>query len=698
MQIEIKNCNNIDSGVIQLVENHLNIKYAINGTGKSTLSKAIYNAVTDRENGTNELFKLSPFKAAIDAAIKPTVTGVESIRSIKVFDETYINEFVFQSDELLKGSFDIFIRCVDYDAGINAIETLVAEVKNLLSKDQDIEELISDFNELSGSFGRQTKAGIHGSSPIAKAFKGGNKVTNIPQDLEMYKDYIQDRNNFKWIKWQLEGKQFVGVTGNCPYCVNDITERKEMISKVGEIYEVKTIENLNKIVAVFQRLNKYFSDKTKSVIDKFINNVDGYTTEQVDYLKEVKDQVDRLNEKFSQAKNIGFFSLKDADVDQVIERLKTYTIDINLYNHLQSEDTLEKVAKINKSIEQLLKKAGELQGKINIQKKLIEKLVDENKIAINVFLRNAGYKYSVDLIEDEKGKHKLKLIHIDLENEVKNAKACLSYGERNAFALVLFMFDALKNQPDLVVLDDPISSFDKNKKYAIVEMLFRKESCFRGKTVLLLSHDFEPIIDMVYHHSDRFEKPFASFLENNYGVLIEKEINKIDIQTFIEINETNISTGGNVVSKLVYLRRTYEIVNVKGMAYQLVSNVLHKRSEPVIVDAASPRQMTQDEIVEGTKEIQQKIPEFKYTDAVKFVSDSSEMKNLYKKLSSNYEKLHIYRIIFDSNDKSIQSDVIQKFINQAFHIENDYIYQLNPSTFQTVPQYVIDECNRFLGD
>jgi ABC-type lipoprotein export system ATPase subunit len=694
VHIEIKNCNNIDSGVIQIVENHLNIKYAINGTGKSTISKAICNSVMDRKNGTNKLSELNPFKAVNDSNIKPTVTGTESIKSVKIFDESYVNEFIFQPDELLRGSFDIFIRSVDYDAGINAIETLVAEVKTLLSEDGEIEGLISDFNELSGSFGKPTKSGIHGSSSLAKALKEGNKITNIPEELEIYKDYIQDSNNFKWIKWQLDGKLFIDITDNCPYCVNDIVAKKETIKKVGEVYEVKVIENLNKIIAVFLRLNKYFSDRTKMVIDDFIKNVDGYTDDQVDYLKEVKEQVDRLNEKFGQAKNIGFFSFKD--VDEVIERLKTYIIDIKLYNHLQSEGTLEKVTNVNKSIAQLLQKASELQGKINIQKRLIEKLVNENKETINSFLRNAGYRYKVDLIEDEKGKHKLKLIHVDLENEVKDVKACLSYGEQNAFALVLFMFDALKNQPDLVVLDDPISSFDKNKKYAIVEMLFRSEDYFRGKTVLLLSHDFEPIVDMVYHHSDRFEKPFATFIENNYGLLSEREIKKIDIQTFIEINAANISNGRNIVSKLVYLRRTYEITNAKGMSYQLISNVLHKRSKPSIFDTALYRLMTPEEIAEGAKEVKQKIPEFDYADVIKLVSDDSKLKDLYKQSSNNYEKLHIYRILFDGKDETIQSDIIQKFINQAFHIENDYIYQLNPATFQAVPQYVIDECDRFV--
>ena len=41
----------------------------------------------------------------------------------------------------------------------------------------------------------------------------------------------------------------------------------------------------------------------------------------------------------------------------------------------------------------------------------------------------------------------------------------LSYGEKNAFALVLFMYSVLKDNPDLIVLDDPISSFDGNKKF-----------------------------------------------------------------------------------------------------------------------------------------------------------------------------------------------------------------------------------------
>lgn len=41
MEVKINNCNNIEIGNIQILENKLNIKYGPNGVGKSTISQAI---------------------------------------------------------------------------------------------------------------------------------------------------------------------------------------------------------------------------------------------------------------------------------------------------------------------------------------------------------------------------------------------------------------------------------------------------------------------------------------------------------------------------------------------------------------------------------------------------------------------------------------------------------------------------------
>ncbi len=360
----------------------------------------------------------------------------------------------------------------------------------------------------------------------------------------------------------------------------------------------------------------------------------------------------------------------------------------------------------NVSINGLIEKAGVLQGKIAIQKRYIEQLVTENKASINSFLKNAGYKYEVELKEDESGHHRLKLLHTDLnDGEVTEVRNRLSYGECNAFALVLFMFDAVKAAPDLIVLDDPISSFDKNKKYAIIEMLFCRErnfkGNFRGKTVLLLSHDFEPIVDMIFHHSVRFDQLSASFIENKKGQLNEIEVTKSDIHTFMDINTQNIQASESVIEKLVYLRRTYEVMNAKGMSYQLLSNVFHKRDTPLIFTVQDDgsiveRKMSDDEIAEANAEIKERIPEFNYSTIVELIMDEEAMKKLYRESSNNYEKLHLYRIISDGKENDIHTSTIQKFINQSFHIENDYIYQLNPAKYQTIPQYVIDECDAII--
>ena len=697
MQVQVRKCNNVEIGSVEIKEQTLNLKYAINGSGKTTIARAILASIDERLGiRKNALAELTPFKYRQDESGKPEVTGTEEVQSVRVFDEKYINEFVFQADELLKGSFDIFIKGEAYEQGMKEIDAHVAAMQKALSEDKDIADLISDFNEISSSFGKDTKSGIHGSSGLAKAFKDGNKVANIPIGLEAYKSYIQHPENYKWVKWQLSGHDFMDIGADCPYCTSDIKEKRETIKRVGEVYEPKAIENLNKIVSAFHRLNKYFSDDTKAKIAEFVECVEGYSADQAAFLREVKGQIDRLGDKFVKAQRLGFSSLKD--VDKVINGLNDHKIDLALFVHLNSENTRLKAEIVNAAIDKLLEQANQLHGMIKKQKQLIENLVNEHSTEMNAFLQNAGYRYRVVLLDDGSGQHRLKLIHSEISGEIANAKAHLSYGERNAFALVLFMYDVLKSNPDLVVLDDPISSFDKNKKYAIVDMLFRKgNGSLRDKTVLLLTHDLEPIVDMVIHHPDRFKKPFATFLQNNNGTLTEKEIGRANIKTFIEIANENVAAESHILNKLIYLRRRLEVAREKGLVFQVISNVIHKRQPPEMIEEGISRVMTTKELQDGSNEIAANIPDFDFQTLLDFVTDDNKMIKLYADTASNYEKLHLYRIIFDDKDDLIESDVIQKFINEAFHIENDYIYQLNPREFQTVPHFVIEQCDHYVA-
>lgn len=188
MNVEIKNCNNIDSGNISIVENKLNVKFAPNGTGKSTIARAIILGSTDG----SKLDELLPFKLrdANQENKKPEVIGLDCLQSVMCFNEKYVSQFVFKQDELLNNSFDIFIKTDVYRQKEQEIEELVSEIKKLFTGNQELEGLIDTLKELSGAF-KLTKDGISKSSTGMKGLAGGNKIKHIPAGLESYQPFIQ---------------------------------------------------------------------------------------------------------------------------------------------------------------------------------------------------------------------------------------------------------------------------------------------------------------------------------------------------------------------------------------------------------------------------------------------------------------------------------------------------------------------------
>lgn len=69
------------------------------------------------------------------------------------------------------------------------------------------------------------------------------------------------------------------------------------------------------------------------------------------------------------------------------------------------------------------------------------------------------------------------------------------------------------------------------------------------------------------------------------------------------------------------------------------------------------------------------------------------MKKAFQDAACNYEKLHLFRL---TQERIQDSDVFNKYINETFHIENEYIMQINPRKYEIVPSFVIEECNKIL--
>ena len=694
MDIKIMNCNNIDEGNIKLIEGRLNIKYAINGTGKSTIAKAIEATITNDESKMKDLLPFKHYDMGSD--YEPKIICNETFNSIAIFNEKYVSDYIFQPNELIKNSFEIFIKTSQYENHTKEIEELLKNINLAFREHPELDDLINSFQNFISGFGK-AKTGYSAAGSIAKGIGKGNKIENIPKGLEVYSSYLKNENNVKWLKWQMDGKSYLDMDNICPYCANELEEvRKKTILKVSEEYDTKSVEHLNKMLEVFELLNPYFSIETENKIKEITKNATNISEAQINYLTEVKKQIEVLLTQLNGLKNIGFHSLKYSE--KIADELNKYKIDLSYYSHLNSELTMEKVGVINSNLDEVLLKAGQLQGEINKQKKHIKETIEQYNSEINYFLYYAGYKYRVSIEYDDVNNYHLVLKHIDNTSNVLSVNDHLSYGEKNAFALVLFMYDVLKTNPDLVILDDPISSFDGNKKFAIINMLFMGKKCLKDRTVLLLTHEFNTVIDSIKNMSHLFNPaPRAAFLSTDNGVLSEKNISRDDIKSFVDIAKSSISSEIDILNKLVYMRRLEEIQDKNSLSYHLISNIFHNRKEPILkyFDVSSGkeqyRKMKNEEICKASNEIKKLIPNFDYEVELKKTQSKTILKDLYVNSESNYEKMQLYRIAFNDNH---DNDVIKKFINETFHIENDYLFQLDPREYNTIPQYIIDECDK----
>ena len=107
--VEVKNCNSILTGNIKVEEGKLNIKYGINGTGKTTIAKAIEVA-----NNPEKLQELKSYFAEDPAG----VTMNPPFEKVLVFNEEFVDKVVFKEDEVIENSFEVFLKTPTYERAI----------------------------------------------------------------------------------------------------------------------------------------------------------------------------------------------------------------------------------------------------------------------------------------------------------------------------------------------------------------------------------------------------------------------------------------------------------------------------------------------------------------------------------------------------------------------------------------------------
>jgi hypothetical protein len=287
MEITLKNCNNIKEGKITVIEKAVNIKYGFNGTGKSTIAKALKYQFDGK---SLDFFK--PYTSKNEEASMVQINPPVSYR-IALFNEEYIDSFVFKSNELITNSFEIFVKDKDYENNLKAIEALIKDIRAEFNDNEKLIQLISVLQEFLESFGKATSK-IAASGPLAKGLGNGNQVENIPKELAGYDPFIQQKENVKYIGWQANGVDYLNVADAWPFCAQHLDEdgtvSKATVRKVSEKYNSNNIKHLNTVLDIFEKLSEYFADTTKSIIMSFCKRSDKIDSQNTNYLLGIRQE------------------------------------------------------------------------------------------------------------------------------------------------------------------------------------------------------------------------------------------------------------------------------------------------------------------------------------------------------------------------------------------------------------------------
>lgn len=698
-EITIKNCNNVSEARIKVNKNCLNLKFAPNGTGKSTIARATLLAGNDQS-----LSELHSY--GIEG--EPSLISDRPLGKVLIFDEDFVNNIVFRDNEVIEKSFEIFIKTPSYDEQLKIVNARLRVLKIDIGKDEELVALLSTFSELSSKLQFNADGTIK-NNPFFKSIISKQHLFKIPENLQKFKPFFETKYTVEWVDWKNKGFEF-DEKGKCPFCtemfVPEYQKEKDIFTAT---YTKSSAKNLIEFLGYFKVLEEYIAPDKNQLLNECITSITDESQIRT-IIKQFMLDIEYVKTQFGKIVNFDSYLIESEEITKLDKELIGMKINPKVLNMLCSKKILAILERVNSKIDSILIEVNDVKKEIGTLKGVIQSLANNAKRDINGFLESAGINYElvIEVISESDSKTILKYkdAHKNIFR-VDKIKKHLSWGERNAFALVLFMHYAISQNPNLIILDDPISSFDSDKKYAIINRLFKNygvRRSFYKQTVLMMTHDLEPVIDFIVNNKPTGASVYAYHLQNKNGVVTETEITSDDMHSQIHLL-LNIVTDEKIdkIYRIISLRKYIELSEPseeKNHAYNICSCVLHAKETPdKKINQEDCIPMDDAEIALGTSYIKKWIPTFSYETMIKNLITIENLVKSYKSETCNYLKLQLFRIILDLDDNrtKIRDDNLLNHIDQTYHVENDYIYNLDFMKFEMVPEFIITKCDEFIS-
>lgn len=695
IEIKLKNCNNISDCELSIKKESLNIYYAMNGTGKSTIGKALELLAKNEA-----LDSLKPFAGDV----QPSITVSEKIENVELFNEEFVKNIVFDKENVITNAFNVFIKSPKYDQMQLAINEKLSKIHFDPLTHKDLGDLYRIGQMVLSKISLTVKGDLK-KTGMMKNITNSKSIFTLPEKIKKFQPLMAKEYNVAWVEWKNEGGKF-DDNEICPFCANELETDYQIEKNLFEAsYSKSGVQSIIEMIGYFDSAKEYINADKLVTLNKCIKELSDEATIML-WIKKFYYELDLLVKKIKNVIDFNAFIAQKDDISKLEEQLTKLQIDNTALEIFNSDKVKSLVTSINTEIISLLKETktlkaniGELAGYIgNCTKKAVKD--------INDFLYMAGINYELDM--KHLGENQTQAIlkyRVNKGKEgvpVSDIKQHLSWGERNAFALVLFMHYTLSHNNSLIILDDPISSFDTNKKYAIINRLFANNNkSFFKKTVLMLTHDFQPVIDFVVVGKPNDQSIYAKYMRNNTGTIDVKEITNSDIISLpILLSKNSKDIKLNMIHRVVCIRKLLEHTrdDLRNEAsYNIISSLLHGREEPTYQDNTK---MLAAEISKGEEYIKIFIPEFLYSKFHKDIFQKDALIKQFVSENNSYFKVQIFRVILKvfCLKSKLDNAPLVKYIDEQFHVENDSIYYLNLTKFDLVPDFVIPACTQYLID
>ena len=340
----------------------------------------------------------------------------------------------------------------------------------------------------------------------------GQNLENAQDLITAYDSYFDEEYNDFTVDIEENLNLIVGDIDN-----ENFNQKSKLQSILGEafkfrglindiVFEEKFIEFENKInsldengliankILILRTIKSNVEDKIKKPYKK-INSIDfeNFTSileEYTNIIKDSKEIIDILNSKIEQFKDL----YRDTEkISQNITLLKSQIYDLEYYkSRIEQDEECKKYVEFKNEINDLSKEVDndELELAINQSEYLDDYFNKINELFIKFGSRN----FNLEREDSTKGHmpvYSLKVKFHDKEITSEELKSVFSESDRRALALAIFwakieLKTDSEKEKTIVILDDPITSFDENRVLNSINSF--KESLNKLSQLIILTH------------------------------------------------------------------------------------------------------------------------------------------------------------------------------------------------------------------